>query len=114
MATTHRSELVTKVADALTDEAYDGAMGPMSEVEFPRHVRRLAETALEAIAPERAEPPRVGSPVVFRAEKSGPEFVVYPCSGKHRTLWLARYVVLSCTTCNATLRKLEDDEAENV
>lgn len=45
---THRSELVTKVADALTDEAYDGGLGPMSEAEFPRHVLRLAETAVEA------------------------------------------------------------------
>jgi hypothetical protein len=44
---THRSELVTKVADALTDEAYDGGLGPMSEAEFPRHVLRLAETAVE-------------------------------------------------------------------
>lgn len=50
MATTHRSELVTKIADALTDEAYDGGMGPMSETEFSRYVRRLAETAVEAAA----------------------------------------------------------------
>lgn len=49
MPTTHRSELVTKIADALTDEAYDGSMGPMSETEFPRHVLRLAETAVEVI-----------------------------------------------------------------
>lgn len=50
MPTTHRSELVDAVTNALMDEAYDGGMGPMSETEFPRHVRRLAETALEAIA----------------------------------------------------------------
>lgn len=54
---THRSELVTKVADALTDEAYDGGMGPMSEAEFPRHVRRLAETALEIVDTVSAEKP---------------------------------------------------------
>lgn len=41
MATTHRSELVDAVTNALMDEAYDGGMGPMSETEFPRHVRRL-------------------------------------------------------------------------
>lgn len=50
MPTTHRSELVDTVTNALMDEAYDGGMGPMSEAEFPRHVRRLAETALEAAA----------------------------------------------------------------
>lgn len=47
---TRRSELVDKIADALMDEAYDGGMGAMSEAEFPRHVRRLAETAVEAAA----------------------------------------------------------------
>lgn len=47
MPTTHRSELVDKVTNALMDEAYDGSMGPMSETEFPRHVLRLAETATE-------------------------------------------------------------------
>ena len=114
MATTHRSELVDAVTNALMDEAYDGGMGPMSETEFPRHVRRLAETALEAVVPERAERPRVGSPVVFRAETDGPEFVVTPCSGKHRKLWLSRYVVLSCPKCNASLRKLADEESEDV
>lgn len=41
-------KLVDTVTNALMDEAYDGGMGPMSETEFPRHVRRLAETALEA------------------------------------------------------------------
>lgn len=50
MATTPRSELVDKIADALTDEAYDGGSGAMSETEFPRYVRRLAETAVEAAA----------------------------------------------------------------
>lgn len=55
MATTHRSELVDTVTNALMDEAYDGGMGPMSEVEFPRHVRRLAETALEAITEAQAD-----------------------------------------------------------
>lgn len=49
MPMTHRSELVDKVTNALMDEAYDGGMGPMSETEFPRHVRRLAETALEVV-----------------------------------------------------------------
>ena len=62
---------------------------------------------------ERVKPPRVGSPVVFRAQKDGPEFVVSPCNGKHRTLWLARYVVLSCSKCNATLRKLDDEVMSN-
>lgn len=57
MPTTHRSELVDKVTNALMDEAYDGSMGPMSEVEFPRHVRRLAETALEAIAETQERQP---------------------------------------------------------
>lgn len=55
MATTHRSELVTKIADALTDEAYDGGMGPMSETEFPRHVLRLAEVAVEVITEANEE-----------------------------------------------------------
>ena len=58
---------------------------------------------------ERVKPPRIGSPIVFRAQKGGPEFVVSPCSSRHRTLWLARYVVLSCSKCNATLRNLEDE-----
>lgn len=55
MPTTHRSELVDKVTNALMDEAYDGGMGPMSEVEFPRHVRRLAETAIEALDADEDE-----------------------------------------------------------
>lgn len=53
----------------------------------------------------KAEAPRVGSPIVFRAQKDGPEFVVNPCSGKHRTLWLGGYVILSCRKCNATIVK---------
>lgn len=57
MPTTHRSELVTKIADALTDEAYDGGMGPMSETEFPRHVLRLAETAVEVVSAVAEEKP---------------------------------------------------------
>ncbi|MDR6142060.1 hypothetical protein QE375_001614 [Microbacterium foliorum] len=47
---THRSDVTTEIEKALTDEAYDGGMGPMSEAEFPRYVRRLAETAVEALA----------------------------------------------------------------
>lgn len=50
MATTHRSDLTTEIEKALTGEAYDGGMGAMSEDEFPRYVRRLAETAVEVIA----------------------------------------------------------------
>lgn len=49
MATTHRSDLTTEIEKALADEAYDGGMGPMSETEFPRYVRRLAETASEVV-----------------------------------------------------------------
>jgi hypothetical protein len=45
MATTHRSELVERLEIALTDEAYDGGVGPQSEAQFAAHVRRLAETA---------------------------------------------------------------------
>lgn len=47
MATTHRSDLTTEIEKALTDEAYDGGMGAMSEAEFPRYVRRLVEAAAE-------------------------------------------------------------------
>jgi len=57
MATTPRSELVDKIADALTDEAYDGGSGAMSETEFSRYVRRLAEIAAEAVSTSAAEKP---------------------------------------------------------
>ncbi len=73
----------------------------MTDIDVPEDTRK-ART-------EPVKPPRVGSPVVFRAQKDGPEFVVSPCSGKHRALWLARYVVLSCPKCNASLRKLDDE-----
>jgi hypothetical protein len=49
MATTHRSELIKKLEIALTDEAYDGAFGPLNEAQFSTHVRRLAETAAEVV-----------------------------------------------------------------
>lgn len=52
MATTHRSELVDKIADALTDEAYDGGMGVLSEEQFAQLVRTLAVTAAEVVEKE--------------------------------------------------------------
>lgn len=55
MPTTHRSELVTKIADALTDEAYDGGMGVLSEEQFAQLVRTLAITAAEVV--EKAHTP---------------------------------------------------------
>lgn len=50
--TTHRSDLTTEIEKALTDEAYDGAMGQLSEAEFLRYVRRLAELAVEVVESE--------------------------------------------------------------
>jgi hypothetical protein len=47
----------------------------------------------------RVKPPRVGDPIIFRAQKDGPEHTVYPCSGNHRALWLDRYIILSCRKC---------------
>lgn len=67
---THRSDLVDKIADALTDEAYDGGMGPMSEKEFPRYVRRLAETAAEVVASVHGEPSAVRT-ASFRCDYCG-------------------------------------------
>ena len=60
--------------------------------------------------PERVKPPLVGSPIIFRAQKEGPEHVVNPCTGYHRALWLAGYIILSCTKCNRTVRKFGEEE----
>ena len=46
MATTHRSDLVEQLEKALTDEAYDGGNGALSEEQFSKLVRRLADTAI--------------------------------------------------------------------
>lgn len=51
---------------------------------------------------ERAPKPRVSSPIIFRAQKDGPEHVAEPCSGRHRELWLSGYVVLSCKKCKVS------------
>ncbi|MFJ2535877.1 hypothetical protein [Microbacterium maritypicum] len=55
MATTRLSDLTTEIEKALTDEAYDGGSGPLSEVQFSRYVRRLAETAVEVIGESKAK-----------------------------------------------------------
>jgi len=57
---------------------------------------------------ERAPKPRVGSPILFRAESDGPERRVNPCSGRHRKLWLAGYVVASCPKCMCTVEMFEE------
>ncbi|WP_336642069.1 hypothetical protein [Microbacterium sp. USHLN272] len=46
MATTHRSDLVEQLEKAFTDEAYDGGNGALSEEQFSKLVRRLADTAV--------------------------------------------------------------------
>lgn len=58
----------------------------------------------------RVRKPRVGSPIVFHAQKDGPERVVTPCSGAHRELWLGNYIVLSCPKCTKSIRLLADVE----
>lgn len=52
--------------------------------------------------------PRVSDPIVVRVKKDGPEYVVRPCSGRHRDLVLAGYIVLTCDTCRPVL--IEDQE----
>ncbi|KQQ65718.1 hypothetical protein [Microbacterium sp. Leaf320] len=54
MATTHRSDLTTEIEKALTDEAYDGGSGALTEEHFSRYVRRLAETAVEVVREHEA------------------------------------------------------------
>ena len=54
--------------------------------------------------------PRVGSPIIFRAQADGPEHVVRPCSGRHREHWLSGYIVLSCRKCAITLHDPTTDE----
>lgn len=44
---TLRSDLTTETEKALRDIVYDGGNGAMTEVEFTRYVRSLAETAVE-------------------------------------------------------------------
>lgn len=68
MATTHRSELVDKIADALTDEAYDGGMGLLSEEQFAQLVRKLAVTAAGAMSDARFQ--GIVSEVIAEAERS--------------------------------------------
>ncbi|WP_449408018.1 hypothetical protein [Microbacterium maritypicum] len=58
---------------------------------------------------ERVKPPRVGSPIIFRAQKDGPEHIVRPCSGDHRALWLSGYIILSCTKCNRTIHPIDEE-----
>lgn len=50
----------------------------------------------------RVKPPKVSDPIVFRAQKDGPEHVVRPCSGRHREMWLSNYIILSCGRCKIT------------
>lgn len=50
MATTHRSDLVEQLEKALTDEAYDGGSGALSEEQFTKLVRTLAITAAAVVA----------------------------------------------------------------
>lgn len=52
---THRSDLTTEIEKALTDEAYDGGSGALSEAQFSRYVRRLAEAAVEVVERERGD-----------------------------------------------------------
>ncbi len=47
----------------------------------------------------RVKPPKVSDPIIFRAQKNGPEHTVNPCSARHRELWLSGYIVLSCSKC---------------
>lgn len=54
---------------------------------------------------DTAPKPRVSSPIIFRAQKDGPEHVVEPCSGRHREYWLSGYVVVSCKKCK--IRQLQ-------
>ncbi|UPL13033.1 hypothetical protein [Microbacterium galbinum] len=49
MATTHRSDLVEQLEKALTDEAYDGGNGALSEEQFAKLVRTLATTAAAVV-----------------------------------------------------------------
>lgn len=55
--------------------------------------------------------PKVGDPIIFRAQPDGPERMVRPCSGKHREYWLAGYIVASCRKCTDSLRMLLPDSA---
>ncbi len=50
----------------------------------------------------RVKPPKVSDPIVFRAQKDGPEHVVRPCSSRHRAMWLSNYIILSCGRCKIT------------
>ena len=58
----------------------------------------------------RPPAPRVDGPIILRVERNGPEYVVRPCSGKHRSMVLAGYLVLSCPKCRP-VRLNEDDAA---
>jgi hypothetical protein len=54
---------------------------------------------------------RVSSPIIFRAQPSGPEHVARPCSNRHRELWLSGFVVASCRKCEIELLEVSDVEA---
>lgn len=58
MATTHRSDLVEQLEKALTDEAYDGGNGALSDEQFTNLVRKLATTAAAVVA-ETCTPTRI-------------------------------------------------------
>lgn len=59
----------------------------------------------------RVKRPQVGSPIIFRAKKDGPERIVRPCTGKHREYWLGGYIILSCRKCTATITLLDGTDA---
>jgi hypothetical protein len=63
------------------------------------------------VAETRVKPPKVGDPIVFRAQKEGPEQVVRPCNGNHRAYWLEGYIVLSCRRCISTITLLADESS---
>lgn len=49
----------------------------------------------------------VVDPIIIRPVKDGPEFVVRPCTRKHREMTLSGWLVLSCTKCTPT--RLEEE-----
>lgn len=71
------------------------------QIAFAAHV---IEKHLQKVA---APAPRVSGPIIFKAQKEGPEQVVRPCSRDHRALWLSGYIVLSCSKCIGSVTQLK-------
>ncbi len=60
--------------------------------------------------PTRAPRRRVRDPIILRLVHDGPEYVIRPCTAKHREWVLRGLIPISCKRCRESLVKLAESE----